>query len=135
MPLAYSYSVGDAPNGNPEPAGGGGTWRGVMLGSDVSDTVMRGHAIQGDAEITIADFDDPQAGVAFTHIFDLDTRIQRDDMVWTGIPVTAGGFATGAEHDAIEGRFYGPNHEEVGGVFERDGVLGAFGAARSVVFQ
>ncbi len=26
--------------------------------------------------------------------------------------------------------FYGPNHEEVGGTFKRDGVTGAYGAKR-----
>ena len=30
----------------------------------------------------------------------------------------------------IEGRFYGPGHEEVGGIFEYATVAGSFGAAR-----
>ena len=30
----------------------------------------------------------------------------------------------------IKATFYGPNHEEVGGVFERDNIVGAFGAKR-----
>ena len=134
-PVAYSYSVGDAPNSNPIAADGSGTWRGVMVGADVSQTATRGHPIQGDAEITIADFDDPQADVAFTRIFDLHAQTQRDDIAWAGIAVTDGGFASGTDEDSIEGRFYGPNHEEVGGIFERNGVLGAFGAARSVSVQ
>ena len=32
--------------------------------------------------------------------------------------------------DRISGQFYGPNHEEVGGVFERNMIVGAFGAKR-----
>ena len=134
-PIAYSYSVGDAANSNPLAADGSGTWRGVMVGADVSQTETRGHPIQGDAEITIENFDDPQANVAFTRIFDLHAQTQRDDMAWAGIAVTDGGFASGTDEDSIEGRFYGPNHEEVGGIFERDGVLGAFGAARSTNVQ
>ena len=130
-PLVYSYSVGDAPNTNPAADGGSGIWRGVMVGADVSQTVTRGHPIQGDAEITIADFADPQASIAFTSIYDLEARTPRDDMTWSDIPVTEGGFATGSDEDSIEGRFYGPNHEEVGGIFEREGILGAFGAMRS----
>ena len=30
----------------------------------------------------------------------------------------------------IKGGFYGTNHGEVGGVFNRDGIIGAFGASR-----
>ena len=56
-------------------------------------------------------------------------------MIWTGIPVIDGGFATGADGDSIEARFYGPNHEEVGGIFERDEILGSFGATRSTTIQ
>ena len=129
-PVIYSYSVGDAPSTNPAAAGGSGTWRGVMIGADVSNTVTRGNLIQGNAEITIADFADPQANIAFTQIFDLNTETQLGDMTWSAIEVTAGGFASGTEGESIEGRFYGTNHEEVGGTFERDQVLGAFGAER-----
>ena len=129
-PIIHSYSVGDAPNTNPEAAGGSGTWSGVMVGADVSQTSTRGNLIQGNAEITIADFADPQADIAFTQLFDLNTETQRADMTWSGIEVTEGGFVSGADGNSIEGRFYGSNHEEVGGIFERDQVLGSFGAER-----
>ena len=131
-PVINSYSVGDAPNTNPAAAGGSGTWRGVMVGADVSQTATRGHLIQGNAEITISEFHSPKANIAFTQIFDLNAQTQRDDLTWDGIQVTAGGFASGADQDSIEGRFYGPNHEEVGGIFERNRVLGAFGANRAM---
>ena len=36
-----------------------------------------------------------------------------------------------APDDTISGRFFGPNEEEVGGVFERDGAAGAFGGRRA----
>ncbi len=130
-PIIYSYSVGDAPDTNPAAVDGSGRWRGVMVGADVGQTATRGNLIQGNAEITIADFADPQVDVAFTQIFDLETEIQRSDMNWVGIQVTAGGFASGTDGNSIEGRFYSPNHQEVGGIFERDQVLGAFGGARS----
>ena len=32
--------------------------------------------------------------------------------------------------DGLDGRFYGPDHEEAGGVFERDGIAGAFSLQR-----
>ncbi len=30
----------------------------------------------------------------------------------------------------LDGRFYGPSHEEAGGVFERGGIVGAFSLNR-----
>ena len=125
-----TYSIGDATGTNPVEADGSGTWSGVMVGGDVSATASRGHVIQGDADITIADFSDPKVGVAFTNIHDLDAGTQRADMTWSDIAVTAGGFQTGSDGNSVEGRFYGPKHEEVGGIFERDQILGAFGATR-----
>ena len=60
----------------------------------------------------------------------LDTGDQRSDMVWKDVPITDGGFGTGSDGDSIQGNFYGPNHQEIGGIFERDQVIGAFGAKR-----
>lgn len=127
-PFNYGYSIGDAPETNPVAAGGSGTWSGVMVGVDVSETAARGDSIQGEATLTIADFAAPAVGVAFTNIHNLDDRSTLADMIWTGIAVTAGAFASTS--GTIEGRFYGPDHEEVGGVFERNAILGAFGAVR-----
>lgn len=31
---------------------------------------------------------------------------------------------------SIESRFFGPNHEEVGGIFQRDRLVSAFGGSR-----
>ena len=88
------------------------------------------HRIRGDADLTIADFTNPTVGVAFSDIRDLDTEGSRGDMTWSGISLTNGSFGTGTDGDSVEGRFHGPNHEEVGGIFERAQVLGAFGAKR-----
>ena len=51
-------------------------------------------------------------------------------MRWAGIPVARGAFEASGASGSIEGRFYGGNHGEVGGVFERNGIVGAFGAER-----
>lgn len=128
--FGHSYSVGDATGTNPIAEGGSGTWTGVVVGADVSATVARGHKIQGDAEITIADFADPMVSISFTNISDLDDHSQRADITWSALPVTDGGFKTGSEGNVIEGKFYGPTHEEAGGVFEHSQILGAFGATR-----
>ncbi len=126
--LAGGVSIGDATDTNPD--AGSGTWSGVMVGIDGSGTATQDHVIQGDADITIADFSNPQVDVAFTNVYDLDAGTQRNDMTWSGIDLASGEFETGQDGNSIEGRFYGPNHEEVGGVFERNRIIGAFGASR-----
>ena len=128
--VGFGYSVGDAAGTNP--ATGGGTWRGVMTGLDVSATATRGTPILGDAEISIADLADPVVGVAFTGVRNLATGTSLADMTWSDLALADGDFGAkpGGETSYIEGRFYGPNHEEVGGTFYRDDVLGAFGAGQ-----
>ncbi len=128
IPLATS--IGDATGTTPSSVTGSATWSGVMVGTDASATASRSHRIRGDADITIADFTDPRIGVAFTNITDLDSGGTRGDMAWSEIPMVDGGFATGSDGNSIEGTFYGPNHEEVGGIFEREQIIGAFGAQR-----
>ena len=51
----------------------------------------------------------------------------RPSIEWNGLPIDDSGVFSGT---GIQGRFYGPNHEEVGGVFLRDMISGSFGASR-----
>ena len=101
-----------------------------MVGREVGASEARGDRIAGDAALTVADFTDPRIAVTFTNIKNLETGRAHDDMAWRSIPLAEGGFAAGSAGDSIKGQFYGPNHEEVGGVFERNQVIGAFGAKR-----
>ena len=102
-----------------------------MVGADVGSATAteRPDLVQGDATVT-ADLDNADVDVAFTRIVNLGTGGARADMTWTGLPLGDGGFGRGSGEDRIEGRFYGPNHEEAGGIFERDRIVGAFGARR-----
>lgn len=38
-------------------------------------------------------------------------------------------FQEGSRHDRLEGTFYELNHEEGGGIFERNRIIGSFGAS------
>ena len=122
-----SYSIGQATGTNP--VSGTASWTGVMVGADVSALTTRGHVIQGDAEITV-DFSNTNVDVTFTNIYDLDAGIRHGDMGWSSIRMANGAFGAGSDGNSIEGRFHGPAHEEVGGIFERNLILGAFGARR-----
>ncbi len=126
-----SYSKGNASGTRPDSKDGSGTWNGVMVGSDASRPPKRFNLIRGDAKITIDDFSKPELDIAFTEIQDRDARKNHDDMKWTNVWIKKDGFfKKGSDKDSIQGRFYGPKHNEVSGVFERDQVLGAFGAKR-----
>ena len=123
-----SIVIGNATGRNP--TSGSGRWNGVMVGIDISNTRDNGNRIQGDAEVRIDDFLNPDVDVSFTNVFDLYTRAERPSMTWQNLPLAGGSFKTGSGGNQINGKFYGPNHEEVGGIFERNQIVGAFGARR-----
>ena len=125
----FSYSMGDA-TGN-RPLTGGAKWSGVMVGTDSSKGVSRPSLVRGDADITIPDLDNPRIDIAFTRIRKAGGGGLRDDMEWENLRLTSSGrFRDSSGGDSIQGTFYGPGHEEVGGIFERDSITGAFGAKR-----
>ena len=100
-----------------------------MMGTDMGEGAPP-RQLGGDADIVIPELANPSVEVAFTSIRDLGTGDARDDMTWSGIPLADGRFGSGSAGDSIEGAFYGPDHQEAGGVFERGRVFGAFGAKR-----
>ncbi len=130
--VVFGYSLGLSSGENPG-AEGSARWEGLMLGRDVSASRSRGQAIRGDADVTVEfGADAITADVAFTGIVNIETGAARNDMAWRGLEVEDGGFARrSAPGDTVSGRFYGPDEEEVGGVFERDGIAGAFGGRRT----
>ncbi len=128
------FSIGAASGTNPSPLGGSATWAGIMAGVDES---LAGPGISrleheednlylGDATLTIDDFAMPEVDVHFTNVTNADSGRRLRDVNWFDLPVNAGGF----EGRGILGRFYGPQHQEVGGVFQFGTINGAFGALR-----
>ncbi len=114
-----SYSIGNATGTHPH---GSETfvWKGVMAGIDVSDLDTEGNPVRGDASVYFEHGVSPALDVVFTNIMDLKANTRRRDISWRGVPVTdQGGFDT----TGLSGRFYGPNHEEVGGVFINNQIL------------
>ena len=131
--VVSSYSLGISTGENPSAAEGSARWEGLMLGRDMRASAGRGQAVRGDADVTV-DFaaTGMTADVAFTDIVNIETGDPENDMAWRGMALEEVGFARrNAPGDTVSGRFYGPNEEEVGGVFERDGIAGAFGGRRT----
>ena len=121
---AVAVSFGGSP-GNTPSALGGAVWRGAVLGVDIRTR----DRIKGRAVIDIDEFARPDVDVAFTGLADAHGRA-RADLRWEDIPVSQGSFRARDADGTIEGRFYGSEHREVGGIFERDHLTGAFGASR-----
>lgn len=111
------------------PLSGAATWTGEVLGLDVTDGDTFGNQIAGIATLRIGDFADPKIDVEFTGLKEMRTRTAIADMTWSAVPLEAGGFRS-EQSGLIEGQMYGAHHSHVGGVFERDGTIGAFGAVR-----
>lgn len=117
-----AHSLGDASGTNPSGTGRI-VWNGAVVGADKSTS----HIVHGTVLIDIDDPASPEVDVFFTDIKNLNTEADVDDMGWGRLTVIDGAFDAG---DQIKGVFYGTDHAEVGGVFDRDNILGAFGAVR-----
>ena len=121
---SVAVSFGAFPRTNPTEIGGG-VWRGAMVGIDTRTR----ERIEGDAELEIDDFARPDVDVALTGIADAGGHA-RPDIRWEDIPLAQGGFQARDAAGSVEGRFYGPDHQEAGGMFESNRLVGAFGASR-----
>ena len=92
-----------------------------------------GDALQGDARI-VYDLGHNALDAAFTDTYNLDTLQKRvvPEIRWSGVSVNSGRSFRQAvsSGNSIVGRFYGPGHAEVGGVFHHATAIGAFGATR-----
>jgi len=114
--LSFGKRTGTAPSGN-------ATWEGVMLGHTRHGAVQ---PLQGDAIMNFK-LDAMTIDVYFSKIKNLTTRDDYPDLRFDEVPVSKGAFTSRTDTAHIAGRFYGPAHEEVGGVFTYPTALGAFG--------
>ena len=141
---------GDASDTSPVTAiGGTASWAGIMTGVTIEPLSDVGALVHGDAAITVTNlYADASVTVGFSNISRQDSGTVIADMTWSGLPLQGRSFGTDdvrfdGEHGyALEadfgteaegslfGHFYGPDHEEVGGLFNRDGIAGAFAAKR-----
>ena len=128
------YALGVSTGENPAILEGSAEWRGAVVARDSGVAGNIESVIEGDASI-VASFSanaDMNAAVEFTNLADIsDPSRTYGDMRWMELPVIQGGFSRRGDVGAvIDGRFYGPEQREVAGIFERDGLAGAFGGRR-----
>ena len=140
-PYYRAHSAGNVTGTDPDLSSGGtATWSGAMWGFLMTDPDLSepDAFVQGDASVTVSS---PRGNagrmvdVEFTNIRHESTGAGLEDMRWDGLPLRSGSFgispvhandADSSRHPAsygISGRFYGPNHEEAGGLFGRREVM------------
>ena len=150
----HTYWFGDGGGTAPVTgAGGSASWSGIMTGVTDGSSGDDGTFVHGDADLTVtglAAADGASVDVRFTDIAREEDGTALDDMVWRGLPLRGRSFGTndvrfresgrgyfrgasfGAQAEgSLFGHVYGPNGEEVGGLFHRDNVAGAFAAKRN----
>ena len=130
LALTAGFAFGAAQLSNP--VSGAATWTGDVLGLDVTDGETSGNQIGGVATLTIGDFADPLVDVSFTGLHDEQASTAIADMTWSTVPLEDGGFRSEDQSGVIDGQMYGSDHSHVAGVFERDGIVGGFGAGRGL---
>ena len=109
--------VGGVRYPNSLPIGGSASWSGEMVALDANN-----RAVRGGASLEIDDLRFPRVDVVLS-------PQGYPAMTWSGIPLVNGRFSERrASSDYIKGELYGPAVEEAGGVFERNRLVGAFGA-------
>ena len=105
------------------------TWRGVMVGTPARGA-RRDNVLQGDATL-IYDLGRQTLDADFTNIADLDRNAAHTvrTVSFDSVPVAANGtYEAGGVGNYIGGGFAGPGHRETVGIFEQQGIVGAFGA-------
>ena len=127
-----SFSFGMASGNRPtEPQGGNSPfrWNGSMVGVNASKEIIQGELaiftdlLQQNTEIDLLTFD---------KIVNISDGSTLNKIEWRSIPIaTDGTFSSTSQTTGdISGTFFGTGHTEIGGTFNRDGIIGAFGGTR-----
>ncbi len=121
--MVVPFVIGTGVDTNP--VSGSATWTGTMMGQDYSDPLGSNEAVFGDAQIDV-NFADLNLNVLFSNIVGRTTNEAFEDINWPDLMMENGRFSG----EGIQGQFFGPNHEEAAGVFNKSDILGAFGTTR-----
>ena len=129
------YSFGDISDNNPSGTTGGLVWNGVSYvieKVDIQDRERDAHDVYhvGSVRVDIDDISNPDVDVEITDITPPEGINRLDNQSWMDMPLQDDHTGFRSEDSTMIGTFYGPEHEEVGGVFNRNGIEGVFGAIK-----
>ena len=131
------------------PASGSATWSGAMAAVVTQPgSALHGSFVTGDATVTLTGLEVPIAvDVELGNIVRKRTGVAMEPIRWTNLTLVDGAFASPEVVPTVEpgdldltdnaigrgvfGEFHGPRREEVGGVFIKDELRGAFAARRT----
>lgn len=127
--LVVAYANGHSTGTSP---GVEATWTGFVSARDRGAATDLESYVTGDASISVSIGGQVLADVFLTGMANATTGQAYTDVTYEDMVVTDGEFSRyHADNDRLSGVFYGPDHEEVGGVFEHpQGLLGAYGGTR-----
>lgn len=125
--LVGAFMMGDTSESQSINNLGRATYTGVMVGMNSSGLTRTQY--RGDVRM---DYDGSLIDVSISNILNRSTNSpDRRTLGWVNVPVAGSTFGgTLSSSDYIRGKFYGPNAEEAGAVFEQQGITGSFGAKR-----
>ena len=129
---SFAYAYGDLTRSVPAASA---TWKGVMVGGQAfgGGVGSGGHMLVGNAEL-VFDMESATLDARFSGIVNADRRDEPHSVTgvsFSGVPVDGTGiFRQGGDDSRIQGGFYGPDHAETVGVFEKAGIVASFGAKR-----
>ena len=118
-----SGRIDGTPSGH-NPVSGSAIWSGKVRAFDTRPDAGR-MPVSGNARLEV-DFDDTTVDIDFT-----DFEAGHDDMSWQALRIQNGAFRDTRGLATIEGAFYGTEHQGAAGKFDRDHLLGVFGAVRN----
>ena len=122
----YEFPAGridGTPSGH-NPVSGSAIWSGKVRAFDTRLDAGK-MPVSGNARLEV-DFHDTTVDIDFT-----DFEAGHDDMSWQALRVQNGAFRDTRGLATIDGVFYGTEHQGAAGKFDRDHLLGVFGAVRN----
>ena len=110
---------------------GGATWSGRMIGHQWDLEAGQDPFVQGHAKVHVS-FQRDQVDIDFSGVTSVDFKRSLTSFGFDGIPLKSDGTFDGFDEGNVEGAFFGPAHQEVAGMFQKNDnrVIGSFGAVK-----
>ena len=119
----FGISYGDATGTRPATIA---SYDGSIVGISKDD----GNVIQGDFEMDVS-VSNNTANIDFLNVVNIsDGSDVEGEWMWRGVTITPTGTFSSETTGDINGTFYGMGHAEVGGTFNRNRIIGAFGGRK-----
>ena len=108
---------------------GSATWEGRMLGYQTGLAAGEDPFVQGHARVRVS-LQRNQVDIGFSGVRSMDLNRSLSNFGYDDIPLKSDGTFDGFDEGYVEGAFFGPAHEEVAGMFQKNAnnVTGSFGA-------